>query len=100
MFRHKKTIIPFLIIELLSNFNVHVYYASRWVGVQIDSDWKVRDGHKNYYPQLQLPPLGYKNYRSKNLSEIAFIGEGRSNIHNTNDGSVNGNLYYSKKMST
>lgn len=23
-------------------------YVPRWVGVQINSDWKVREGHKNY----------------------------------------------------
>ena len=72
-------------------------YVPRWFGVQINSDWKVREGHKNYYPQLQLPPLGYKNYRAKKLSEIAFIEKVRSNIHDTDGGSFNGNLYYSQK---
>ena len=23
-------------------------YVPRWFGVQINSDWKVREGHKNY----------------------------------------------------
>ncbi|EGZ31387.1 DUF31 family putative serine protease [Malacoplasma iowae] len=72
-------------------------YIPRWSGIEIDSGWKIKEGHKNYYPLSNLPHHGYKNYRPSDLPEINFIGVGKDDINNPDKNEFNENIYYSQK---